>query len=145
SSTAPRPPCGASASVMASAPAPDVAVPTTVAPAAANSRAMARPMPRDAPVTRAILPASTGSDMSASQSIQRLPQGRRIGDVERIDFAVDALDQTGQDLARAAFDDVGDAVSLHGLDGFHPADRVPGLAYQRIADGIRIGGARDIH
>src|SRR5690606_18478442 len=132
------PPCGARASVMAWAPVSDVAVPTTVAPAAASSRAMARPMPREAPVTRAILPASTGSDMSASQSFQRFFQGRRISDVEGVDFAVDALDQSRQDLAGPAFDDVGDAVLLHGLYGLHPADRVPCLAHQRIAGGIRV-------
>ncbi|MCY1552124.1 hypothetical protein D9M68_885010 [compost metagenome] len=59
SSTTPRPPDGASASVMAAAPDSDVAVPTTVAPRAASSWAMARPMPRVAPVTSAILPCSS--------------------------------------------------------------------------------------
>mmetsp|Transcript_10362 Transcript_10362/g.27484 ORF Transcript_10362/g.27484 Transcript_10362/m.27484 type:complete len:200 (+) Transcript_10362:379-978(+) len=41
---------------IASAPESEVAVPTTVAPASANFLAMAAPMPRDAPVTRATLP-----------------------------------------------------------------------------------------
>ena len=41
---------------MAAAPLSLVAVPTTVAPACANVSAIAAPMPRDAPVTNAILP-----------------------------------------------------------------------------------------
>ena len=39
---------------ISAAPASEVAVPMTIAPRSANVRAMARPMPRDAPVTRAI-------------------------------------------------------------------------------------------
>mmetsp|Transcript_87782 Transcript_87782/g.283470 ORF Transcript_87782/g.283470 Transcript_87782/m.283470 type:complete len:245 (+) Transcript_87782:491-1225(+) len=41
---------------IVSAPLSDVAVPTTVAPASARRCAMAAPMPREAPVTRATLP-----------------------------------------------------------------------------------------
>ena len=42
--------------VMAAAPLSDVAVPTTKAPCLANSAAIAAPMPREAPVTRATCP-----------------------------------------------------------------------------------------
>ena len=56
SSTAPRPGVAIAPSqpLMASAPAGVVAVPMTLAPAAARDSAIARPMPREAPVTRAV-------------------------------------------------------------------------------------------
>src|SRR3981081_1446986 len=55
SSTAPRPlyPCDARLIEKAEAPAALVDVPTTVAPAPPNAIAIALPMPREAPVTRA--------------------------------------------------------------------------------------------
>jgi hypothetical protein len=54
SRTMPRQPsCAASASLIAAAPASVVAVPTTRKPLAASASAIARPMPRDAPVTSA--------------------------------------------------------------------------------------------
>ena len=56
SSTRPTPPCAARRAPMAAAPASLVAVPTTRAPRAASSSAMAAPMPRLAPVTSAISP-----------------------------------------------------------------------------------------
>jgi hypothetical protein len=57
-STAPRPeiPAVFSASPMPFAPASVVAVPTTVAPARPSASAIARPIPRDAPVTSATCP-----------------------------------------------------------------------------------------
>ena len=59
-STAPCPGDGAfaSAAVIWAAPSSEVAVPMTVAPAAASCVAIARPMPRVAPVTRAVSPCS---------------------------------------------------------------------------------------
>src|SRR5690606_12774183 len=56
SSLRPWPPLPARRSPMACAPLSLVAVPMTVAPRAASSSAMAAPMPRLAPVTRAISP-----------------------------------------------------------------------------------------
>ena len=50
--------CAAAQPLIASAPAGVVAVPTTFAPAAASASAIARPMPRDAPVTSAHCPCS---------------------------------------------------------------------------------------
>mmetsp|Transcript_37653 Transcript_37653/g.92539 ORF Transcript_37653/g.92539 Transcript_37653/m.92539 type:complete len:209 (-) Transcript_37653:382-1008(-) len=53
-STMPRPPWAPSASVMPAAPASEFAVPMTRQPASARRSAIARPMPRLAPVTRAM-------------------------------------------------------------------------------------------
>src|SRR5688500_12389407 len=55
----PAPPCAASRSPIACAPASVVAVPTTFAPSAASSSAIAAPMPRLAPVTSATSPSSS--------------------------------------------------------------------------------------
>ena len=54
--TAPAPPVGFNAASMSLAPDSLVAVPITTAPCFANSIAIARPIPRDAPVTKAICP-----------------------------------------------------------------------------------------
>src|SRR5579885_975028 len=56
SRTRPTPPCAASRSPIAAAPASLVAVPITFAPARARVSAIAAPMPRLAPVTRATSP-----------------------------------------------------------------------------------------
>ena len=53
-STRPTPPCSASAAPIASAPDWLVAVPTTSSPCSASAAAIAAPIPRLAPVTRAI-------------------------------------------------------------------------------------------
>ena len=52
----PSPPHCAKRSPIAAAPLSLVAVPITFAPAAAKVSAIAAPIPRDAPVTKAILP-----------------------------------------------------------------------------------------
>src|SRR6185503_3999940 len=63
SSTAPRLPDDRAERqlVIATAPCSLVAVPTTIAPWPANASAIARPMPRDAPVTSAVRPAMPGN------------------------------------------------------------------------------------
>ena len=65
-STLPGPACESAA--IDAAPSSLVAVPTTRAPAAASARAIARPMPRVAPVTSASLPIERSSPSSPSQS-----------------------------------------------------------------------------
>jgi hypothetical protein len=61
-STSPRlPGNAASASLTAAAPASEVAVPMTRWPCSASASAMARPMPREAPVTRATRTAAAAS------------------------------------------------------------------------------------
>ena len=64
---------------MAAAPCSLVAVPTTMAPCCANVSAIARPMPRDAPVTRAVRPAMPGNFGSDDRSIATSPESTRRG------------------------------------------------------------------
>ena len=75
-----------------------------VAPPARSSSAIARPMPREAPVTSATcrtFPASISVPLRAMRG--RRPQRARV------DAGRDALGHAGEHLARAAFDDVRDA------------------------------------
>ena len=67
SSTRPWPPSAARRSPIAAAPFSLVAVPMTVAPRRARVSAMAAPMPRLAPVTRAISPASGREEASVME------------------------------------------------------------------------------
>mmetsp|Transcript_28305 Transcript_28305/g.74900 ORF Transcript_28305/g.74900 Transcript_28305/m.74900 type:complete len:201 (+) Transcript_28305:428-1030(+) len=62
---------------MAAAPESEVAVPITMAPAAASFLAMASPMPRDAPVTRATLPVRSKLGMPAPAAAWRATVERR--------------------------------------------------------------------
>ena len=57
------------------APASVVAVPTTSAPCSANARAVARPIPREAPVTRATRPSIPGQRPSCSISMRPVSRG----------------------------------------------------------------------
>mmetsp|Transcript_63358 Transcript_63358/g.159788 ORF Transcript_63358/g.159788 Transcript_63358/m.159788 type:complete len:246 (+) Transcript_63358:466-1203(+) len=56
-------------SLMASAPPSEVAVPMTVAPAEANFSAIAAPIPREAPVTKATLPVKSKPPAVAARAI----------------------------------------------------------------------------
>ncbi len=69
------PPARSISSAVAAAPSPSAPKCTrTAAPFAANRTAIARPMPRDAPVTRAVLPVrSSASVMPAPHSCECLP------------------------------------------------------------------------
>src|SRR5690625_3759584 len=40
---------------------------------------------------------------------------------------------------------MGYPLAFHGLNGFHPADRMPSLAYQSILDGFRVCWAEHIY
>src|SRR5690606_6015110 len=125
---------------MPAAPDSEVAVPTTTAPRAASSWAMALPMPRAAPVTSATFPCNSFSCMrSPLKKVKCRLHGSRVGDGQADEILVDALGQAVQHLARTAFDDVGHTLRLHCLDGFHPTHRVPGLTHQRVADAGRVG------
>ncbi len=75
SSTRPRPlrPAAASAAEMSAAPAAVVAVPSAVAPWRASASRIARPMPREAPVTSATWP-STPKVAAVSLLIVPLPR-----------------------------------------------------------------------
>src|SRR5690606_17981135 len=111
---------------MASAPPGVVAVPTTVAPACPNSSAMALPMPRLAPLTRAI---SFSSDILFSNGSephldrQGCRQAGRVIYRQGLDRLVDTLVESGQDLAWPHLETMIDSLPTHGLHRFHPAHR----------------------
>ena len=133
----------ASHALIASAPASVVAVPTTVAPARPRARAMACPIPRDAPVTSA----RSCSNMTAPRA--RWPLSRP-GWRHRSSSAAGAPSrarnaplQAGQHLARATFDQRLGTPCAQRLHGLRPAHRAGQLAHQRRADvrglGVRLG------
>src|SRR5690606_2000022 len=98
---------------------------------------MALPMPHVAAVTSALLPCRSLSCMNSPLKLfESGLHGSRVGDRKADQILVDALREAIEHLARAAFHDMGDALRLHGLDGFDPAHGVPGLTYQRIANGV---------
>src|SRR5688500_10704229 len=123
------------------APSSLVDVPTTLAPALRSSSAIASPMPREAPVTRASLPVSI-----SRLAFERLFERCAIGGGERLHAGRDALGHARQHLARATFDDVRHAAVDHLADGLHPAHRRRGLAKQRVLDaaGVALHGDVDV-
>src|SRR5690606_10190068 len=135
SSLRPWPPSAARRSPIAAAPESEVAVPITVAPCAASSSAIAAPMPRLAPVTRAISPCNT---FVIANSLLPVRQGGfEIGggtERARVDGLVDALGEAGQDLAGAALGHAGHAAGGQRLHAAGPLHRQVQLAHQRVAD-----------
>ena len=137
---APRNARRARASSMPRAPASLVAVPTTRAPRRPSSSAIARPMPREAPVTTAIHARSwVGSGMVF------LPAGgQRRGQAVRILHrqhgevgpSLDATVERREDLARPALDDRRDPARQHGPHGVGPAHRLVEL-FRRARGGCR--------
>src|SRR6218665_3109402 len=90
---------------------------TTVAPCFANATEMARPMPREPPVTSTTL--SLNALISSSQGREDLLQARGGFHVERLDVLCDALGESAEPLARAQLDEARDAL---GLECFHALD-----------------------
>src|ERR1044072_8187310 len=88
---------------------------TTVAPCVASLVAMARPMPRDAPVTRAIRPgrsimrsrpaAGDRPVAMGGDALERRLETALVLDAEDGDAAIDLLDQAGQHAARTELDE----------------------------------------
>src|SRR5690554_1763963 len=163
SSTRPCPPCAASRSPIACAPASLVAVPITVAPRAASVSAIAAPMPRLAPVTSAISPWSCWviacppvvewvwsrralSPKPRRRRKSRCPRAsagpcaeRRLevpggAECARVQALVDAPGQPGEHLARTAFADPGRARGGQRLHAAGPLHRQVELAHQGVAD-----------
>src|SRR5512139_3663863 len=124
------------ASAIACAPASPVAVPTTLAPCFASSSAIARPIPREAPVTSATLPASISAPFHCGE---RLLERGAVGGREALQLRLDALHQAREHLARAAFDDVRDALRGHAADDLDPAHRRRGLPHECVLDIARFG------
>src|ERR1700722_10151612 len=145
SSTVPRPcrPLCANIAVMRLAPASLVAVPTTRAPARARVSAMARPMPREAPVTRA----RSFSNMcsSGARSERGLDGGgifeRNTG---KIRAALDAPIEPGQHFARPAFDKRRDAGGQPRAPGVAPAPGTRGVGRKERANILRVRVQRGI-
>src|SRR5262245_60310435 len=145
-----------------------VPVNTTTAPCACSARAMAPPMPPDAPVTSAALPVRSNiislvrkiqrkgaktlrnflvfllrafASLRFNQLLQDFQQRldlRRLADGRGFDLAVDALHQAGQHLARPDLRDLVDALRLHIGDALAPAHHARHLLHQQAPDGFGI-------
>src|SRR5665213_3889602 len=157
SNTAPRPvrPCAANSALMAAAPAALVAVPTTRAPALPRASAMARPMPREAPVTRA---RSFSSMDSSSAAGERSLHACRVlkREARKIRAPLDTTVERGQHLAGAAFNerlDMGCNDRAHGLGPMHRAcqlapqqrPNILGIGMRGGIDRAHEGNARHAH
>src|SRR5258706_13066341 len=115
------------------APALVVAVPNTLAPCFASSAAMAWPMPREAPVTRATFPSSM------TDLLERLLERGALGKRERRQILRDAFRQPGEHLAGSAFDDMRRAHGHHRLNRLDPAHGRSRLAHEGVFDFHGIG------
>src|SRR6185503_17906469 len=137
------PPAARTASTASPA-APSLAVKliTTLAPARPSATAMARPMPRDPPVTTAIRPSRSAMahSLDASRRCGRRRRPRQLTDRLGIRRAVhhdrrcDALDQPGQHAPDADLDRPADTHCAQALDRLLPAHRRGHLAHQQLAD-----------
>src|SRR5262245_55148649 len=136
--TTPRPlqPASLSAVVIAAAPSGVVAVPSTVAPCVPSASAIARPMPRDAPVTIAICPSSIRILPTAGD---RFINGCTLLERQHGDFlaTLDSSVEPCQHLARAALDNMSHPAGNHCAYGIGPAHRAEELAHQCLANFIR--------
>src|SRR6266481_7697780 len=100
----------------------------TFAPARPSAAAMARPMPREPPVTTATRPAS--SPMGCLPRDGRLPERRNgVGVGRAVDFdrGRDALDEAREDAARPDLDGLGDAERRDRQNRLLPTDRARDL------------------
>src|SRR6188768_3133859 len=139
-SASPRPPDADSSAVIFAAPSSVDAVPITFAPAAARRNAMARPMPRDAPVTSAVCPCRL--DVIAWSSDNCCSKGgihrRRVLQCQALQFwtLVDAAIQAGQHLAGTALDELRCACRDQFAHQRGPAHRTGQLPREQGADVI---------
>src|SRR6202142_4401389 len=133
--TAPRPRTSASrkASLIRAAPSSEVAVPTTKAPAPASRSAIARPIPREAPVTSARSFSSMHGPRHGAE-----PGAKGFGVLGRVHLRAtgDAAVQARKHPARTAFDQDRSEFEQR-LHGLLPAHRAGELSNERAAD---IGG-----
>src|SRR5690242_20154198 len=94
----------------------------------ASVTAMARPMPRDPPVTSAAFPLKSNMVGSVPLALglegrERLLERGGVLDVHRLDTLVDALHEPGEHLPRADLHEARDAEAHHLLDALDPAHR----------------------
>ena len=116
-----------------------------------NARAIASPMPPEAPVTRALRPVR--SNMSCPPSVAPIPAhasvgkpgldlGRRADRPRAASWLVDAAGKTAQHLAGTDLDQGGDAVRREPFDRLAPADAAGHLLDQPVGDLPRLGERR---
>src|SRR5581483_2640644 len=116
----------------------------TVAPCPCSARAMAPPMPPEAPVTSAAFPVRSNIACLLGGLQERFDVGRRV-ERQTSHLLVDALDQAGKDLARAALDQLLDLLRLHVLHALAPAHQAGHLLDQPLLDVHGIGDLRGEH
>src|SRR5436190_7951187 len=112
---------------------------TTLAPARPSATAIARPMPRDPPVTTATRPES--SPMGCLPGDGRLPErrnGRGIGRALDRDAGRDALHQAREDVPRAHLYRGRHAQGADALHRLFPAHRARDLSGQQLGDAGRV-------
>src|SRR3984885_1006990 len=130
----------------------------TFAPAPASATDVARPMPCDAPVTRATLSLSENMRLAFRRFgarlrdlVERGLQTCSVLDIEAAHRAVDLPQQAGQHLARSDFDEDVDSLLDHLPHRIEPANRHGHLTDQRLARlvagsdrlGIHVGDNRE--
>src|SRR2546421_571450 len=71
---------------------------------------MARPIPREPPVTSAVLPSNDAKASGSGKCLLELVQALGAGDRDRPRVAIDPLDKAGKDVPRTDLDE-----SLHAL------------------------------
>src|SRR5258708_31433895 len=121
----------------------------TWAPVSPRRRAIDSPIPREAPVTRAVLPmrsififvSGRPCDRSLSFRHKGFDRGD-VGDVEQFHGGVDALDESSQDAARSNLYEVPHTHRDHLLHRLDPAHGRDHLANQGVADGCGGGDGR---
>src|SRR4051812_42437209 len=116
----------------------------TLAPRWPRATAIARPMPRDAPVTSATLPCSALSVMAMARGLLVVPtlggsRGERLdfvrlADARGVDRLGDALDEVLQHRARAQLVGPGHPEPGDRLDRCLPAHRRGDLLDQQLLD-----------
>src|SRR6516225_4077100 len=112
----------------------------TRAPCSANRAAIARPMPRDAPVTRATLP----SRLNMSQRFNGC-EIVRAAETDRGSVADDLADQTAQHGAGTYLNIRCDAFERKPSHDVFPPDGCRHLAHQRINRGRRVALHRGVN
>src|SRR5690348_9434513 len=104
---------------------------------------MARPMPREPPVTSALRPSSSGTALEADAD------GFRVVHVDAVRFAQHALDNGRKDASGPELDERLYALPPEEVHGLAPLHRLAYLIHELMADGgfvrCRAGGAVHNH
>src|SRR5579871_3189070 len=111
---------------------------TTLAPARPRATAMARPMPRDAPVTTAIFPVSSGMDPILPRICPERHNAVRIARRVHGQRRRDPTDEAGEHVPRAELDRARDAHRHQPLDRLFPAHGCGHLTREQLAHPNRI-------